>query len=338
MTQFLKNSDPRFHLVELRSKTFILLLTALVLCIVGFAALKQEWFRQAKPYWMTAETSEGLQQGMAVRLSGFRIGRVNKITLEADRRVRVNFEIFDEYSGYIRRDTIAKLRGENLIGDHFLELSLPPQSNNSPPLPERSQITYERGKTIDELVESLELKFTPILTGLGSLAESMPNTARKLDSTLDEANGLVADLRRDDGHLVSSLKSLEQALHQLDELAAELRSDDTGVMVGIHHFNETASTLNERIGPLLESLQNGSSTLNETAEAAKELFVDANDMITNLNKIVEESAEDFPGMVHKGAAAADKADDVMDSVRRMWPIRRGVSDGSEDLLRTGSDD
>lgn len=338
MTQFLKNSDPRFHLVELRSKTFVFLLVTLVLSIVGFAAFKQEWFRQSKPYWMNAETSEGLQQGMSVRLSGFRIGRVNRIELEADQQVRVDFEIFDEYAKYLRHDTVAKLRGENLIGDHFLELSSPSDCSNSALLPPKSQVVYDRGKTIDELVQSLEMKFTPILEGLGSLAESLPGTAKKLDATLDEANGLVADLRRDDGHLVSSLKSLQEALGQLNEMATELRSNDSGLMAGIHEFNETASTLNEKVGPLIDSLQSGSSTLNETAEAAKELFVGANKMVSNLNKVVEESAEDLPDMVHKGAAAADKADDVMDSVRRMWPIHRGVSDGSEDLLRTGSDD
>lgn len=338
MPQFLENSDPRFHLIELRSKTFVLLLLTLVLSIVGFAAFKQEWFRQARPYWMTAETSEGLQKGMSIRLSGFRIGRVKKITLEADRRVRVDFEIFNEYVNYVRRDTIAKLRGENLIGDHFIELSTPHGAGFSPALPHDSHVTYERGKTIDELVESLELKFTPILAGLGALAETLPDTAKKLNSTLDQANGLVTDLRRDDGHLASSLKSMQQALEQLSELANELRSNDTGLMAGVHQFNETASTLNEKIGPLIDSLQSGSSTINETAEAAKELFIGANEMIDNLNKVVEESAEDLPKMVHKGAAAADKADDVMNSVRRMWPIRQGVNDGSDDLLRTGSDD
>lgn len=338
MTQFLNDSDPRFHLVELRSKTFIFLLFAVVASIIGFAAFKQEWFRPAKRYWMIAETSEGLQQGMSVRLSGFRIGRVREITLEANRQVRVDFEIFDEYSGYLRQDSIAKLRGENLIGDHFLELSLSSDCGDSSQLAQNSQITYERGKTIDELVESLESKFNPILAGLGSLAEALPESARKLNSTLDEANGLMTDLRCDDGPLVSSLVSLEDIMRQFREIATELQSEDAGLMAGVREFNETARTLNHKIGPLIESLQTGSNTLNETAESTHQLVLDANTMVDNLNQVVRESSEGIPSMVNKGAAAADKADDVMDSVRRMWPVRGGISDGSEDLLRTGSDD
>ncbi len=338
MTQFLQNSDPRFHLVELRSKTFILLLVTVILGIATIAIYKQEWFRHSRSYWMIAETSEGLQKDMSVRLSGFRIGRVTGITLEADRRVRVDFGVFDEYADYVRTGTIAKLRGKNLIGDHFIELSSPPGSETLPPLPPKSRVTYDRGTSIDEFVESLELKIDPILTALAALAETLPDTAEKLDSTLEHANGLMEDLRHDDGQLVSSLNSLQEALDHINDLASELRSEDTGLMVGIREINATARTLNTKVGPLIESIQTGSSTLNETAEVAKELFVGANAMVDRLNRVVEESSEDLPDMVEKGAAAADKADDVMDSVRRMWPVRRGVPDGSEDLLRTGSDD
>ncbi|MBK1826491.1 MlaD family protein [Haloferula rosea] len=338
MTRFLKDSDPRFHLVELRSKTFVALLILVLAAITGFAAFKQEWFRSVKPYWMLAETSESLQPGMAVRLSGFRIGRVKSISLKANRQVKVDLEIFDEYTDYVRGETIAKLRGENLIGDHFIELWLPTEHSGAPPLAPDSRITFSRGKTIDEFVESLEKKFTPILTSLATLAESLPDTAGRLDSTLDQANGLITDLRSDEGHLVSSLKSLQHALSEIDQLASDLRSEDHGLMAGISQFNETAATVNRKVEPLIDSLQSGAVTLDETAGEARKLFVSANEMIENLNQVVKESSGDIPKMVHKGADAADKADDVMDSVRRMWPVRQGVSDGSDQVLQTGSDD
>lgn len=338
MTQFLKNTDPRFHLVELRSKTFAFLILAILLGIVGFAAFKQEWFRPVKHYWLMAETSESLQQGMSVRLSGFRIGRVQKIELVANRQVRVDFEVFDEYTSYIREETHAKLRGETLIGDRFIELGLHSENGESALLPEGSEIDYERGKNIDEMVESLERKFTPILDSLGSFTEALPKTVTKLDNTIDQANGLITDLRSDEGYLVSGLQSLKQALNDFSELATTLQNEDSGLMVGVASFNETADTLNTKIGPLIDSLQSGSATLNETAIEARKLFVDADEMVKNLNQIVEESSGDVPIMVKKGAAAADKADEVIDSVRRMWPVRRGVANESENILRTGSDD
>jgi len=338
MTQFLKDSDPRFHLVELRSKTFVALLILVLLAITGFAAFKQEWFRPVRPYWMMAETSESLQSGMAVRLSGFRIGRVRKISLEASRQVRVDLEIFEEYSDYVRVETVAKLRGENLIGDHFIELWLPSDQEGSPPLHHGSQITFSRGKTIDEFVESLEKKFTPILTSLATLAESLPGTSAQLDSTLDQANGLMCDLRSEEGHLVGSLTSLQETLGQIHQLASDLRSEDQGLMAGVSQFNQTAATMNQKVGPLIDSLQSGASTLEDTAGEARELFISASEMVENLNHVVKESSGDIPKMVHKGAEAADKADDVMDSVRRMWPVRQGVRDGSEQVLQTGSDD
>ena len=160
----------------------------------------------------------------------------------------------------------------------------------------------------------------------------------KLDGTIDQANGLITDLRSEEGYLVTGLQSLKQALDQFAELANALQSEDSGLMVGVANFNKTATTLNTKIGPLIDSLQSGSATLNDTAVEARKLFVDANEMVKNINHIVEESSDDVPRMVKEGASAAGKADDVIDSVRRMWPVRRGVADESEDLLRTGSDD
>ena len=62
MAQFLKNTDPRFHLIELRSKAFIALVFLAILSVAGFTIWKQEWFRNTKSYYIIANTSEGLQK------------------------------------------------------------------------------------------------------------------------------------------------------------------------------------------------------------------------------------------------------------------------------------
>ena len=97
MARFLKNTDPRFHLVELRSGFFLGAILLMLLGAVGFGIWKQEWFRPAKHFRMTAETSEGLQTGMAVRLSGFRIGKVDAIELVGPGNVAVRVRVFDDF-------------------------------------------------------------------------------------------------------------------------------------------------------------------------------------------------------------------------------------------------
>ena len=88
----------------------------------------------------------------------------------------------------------------------------------------------------------------------------------------------------------------------------------------------------------MDDLKAGAETLKEAATEAKALFANANTVVSDLGDVVEESGPEVPGMVRDGADAVGKADDVIDSVRNMWPIRRGKKDQGEDVLRTGSDD
>jgi len=338
MAKFLKNTDPRFHLIELRSKAFIVVVFLGFLSIAGFTVWKQEWFRKTKSYYLVANTSEGLQQGMSIRTSGFRIGKVDKIELEGPGKVRVGLSVYSEYAQYVRSKASAKVRGENLIGDRFIEIRLGDGAENSPELSEGSRIAFEKSKSIEDLVGELESKFTPIIDGLGSLSITLPKTAEKLDTAVEAATGLLTDLRSEEGDLMSGIASFNEAVGEIRELAITLRSDDGGLMAGLGSFKESTDTLNEKIGPLVDDLKLGAETLKEAAAKAEALFANANLVVDDLGDVIEESAPEVPGMVRDGADAVGKADDVIDSVRNMWPIRRGKKDKGEDLLRTGSDD
>jgi phospholipid/cholesterol/gamma-HCH transport system substrate-binding protein len=336
MARFLKNSDPRFHLVELRSKGFLVLVLGMLLAVVGFAVWKQEWFRPGRTYRMTAETSEGLQQGMAVRLSGFRIGKVANIELVGAKRVGVDVVVFAEYAGYVREDSRAKVRGENLIGDRFIELST--GSETSPQAPEGWTIAIEAEPTIGAMVEELKRDFEPILAGLGTVAERLPQTVERIDRVIDETQALVVELRSDEGDLMGGLTNFNEAVAEIEQLAVDLRAPQNDLMQGIDQFEQATRTLNDNMGSIVTKLDTATGTLGDAADQAGKLFSDANVVVGQLGRTIDETAPAVPGMVRKGSKAVDKADDVMTAVRNMWPIRKGVPDDDEPVLRTGSDD
>lgn len=337
MAQFLKNTDPRFHLIELRSKAFVALLCVGVFSIIAFAIWKQEWLHKTKAYYVIANTSEGLQSGMSVRTSGFRIGKVRRIELEGPGRVRVDLSVFAEYAKYFRTKSSAKVRGENLIGDRFIEIRLVDDAETSPELPPGSRIAFEKSKTIEALVDELEAKFIPIINGLGSFSETLPKIAGKLDIALGEANGLITDLRSEKGALMSGLDNLNSTINGVKELVTTLRSNDGDLMSGIANLRKASDQLNEKIGPLADELQAGAEALKLTVGQAKELFANANSVVSQLGAVVKEAGPEVPAMVHDGATAVGKAGDVIESVRNMWPIRRGKKDQGDDLLKPSSD-
>lgn len=336
MARFLKDTDPRFHLVELRSKAFMLLVFAALLGVLGFTIWKQEWFRPVRKYRMTAETSEGLQQGMAVRLSGFRIGKVDKIELVAAREVGVGVSVFEEYAKYVKQDSEAKVRGENLIGDRFIELSA--GSGAAPEAPEGWEIAIEAEPTIGDMVEDLKKDFEPVLAGFGTVAEQLPRTVERIDQVIDETRGLIAELRNDQGDLMLGFANFNDAVMEIEKLAADLRAPEQDLMQGIGQFEEATRILNENMEGIVTKLDTATAALGEAADSADKLFTDADAVVGRLGQTVDAAAPEVPGMVRKGSKAVDKADDVMTAVRNMWPIRKGVPAEENQVLRTGSDD
>lgn len=336
MARFLKNSDPRFHLVELRSGIFLAAILCMLLGAVGFGIWKQEWFRAAKRYEMMAETSEGLQTGMAVRLSGFRIGKVDAVELVGPDRVSVQVKVFDEYVRYVKADSRAKVRGENLIGDRFIELTA--GSEEAEALPEGSWIRIEAEPTIGAMVEELKEEFTPILAGLGGVAEKLPATVDRFDRVIDESHALVADLRRDDGDLQQGFVKFRAALDEVEALVAELRAPDNDMMKGIDQFEDATRVVNEHLESIMAKLDSATGRLDDTMARAGGLVEEADRVVERLGETVDEAAPEVPEMVRQGARTVDKADDVMSAVRDMWPIRGGVSRDDRKTLRTSSDD
>lgn len=336
MARFLKNTDPRFHLVELRSGFFLGSILLILAGAVGFGIWKQEWFRGAKEYQMTAETSEGLQTGMAVRLSGFRIGKVDAIELVGPGEVAVKVKVFDEYVHYVKIDSRAEVRGENLIGDRFIEITA--GSAGAPLAQEGAEIQIESEPTIGAMVEELKEEFQPILAGLGGVAEKLPRTVDRVDRVIDESHALIADLRREDGNLQQGFARFSEALAEVESLVAELREPDNDMMKGIDQFEDATRAMSEHLDSILTKLDSASGRLDETMAKAGGLIDEADAVVESLGDTVEETAPEVPEMVRKSARTVDKADDVMSAVRDMWPIRGGVSKDEGKTLRTSSDD
>lgn len=336
MARFLKNTDPRFHLVELRSGFFLGAILLMLLGAVGFGIWKQEWFRPAKHFRMTAETSEGLQTGMAVRLSGFRIGKVDAIELVGPGRVAVGVRVFDDYVCHVKTDSRAKVRGENLIGDRFIELTA--GSDDAPQAPEGAVIRIEAEPTIGAMVEELKGDFEPILAGLGEVAGKLPATIDRFDRVIDESHALVLDLRRDDGDLQQGFARMREALAEVGGLVAELRAPENDLMKGIDQFEDATRALSGHLDSIMTRLDSATATLDETMAKAGGLIDDADGVVERLGETLDEAAPEVPEMVRKGSRTMDKADDVMSAVRDMWPIRGGVSKDEGRTLRTSSDD
>jgi phospholipid/cholesterol/gamma-HCH transport system substrate-binding protein len=79
-------------------------------------------------YTIHAEFNEvgGLVEGATVRLAGVQIGRVTGVRLPADPggKVRVDLTIGRQFATRVRKDSVARIETQGLLGDKIIELSV----------------------------------------------------------------------------------------------------------------------------------------------------------------------------------------------------------------------
>jgi phospholipid/cholesterol/gamma-HCH transport system substrate-binding protein len=193
--RYLKNTDLRFHLVEKRARWFIWLAVLAFLAIGAFVIWKQEYLRPTKEIQLEAGGSQGIKRGLAVRLSGFRIGKVSDVELVAEGRVRVGVDLFREYSRFVRKDSVATLTSESLIGDRFIEIS--GGSAKEPEIGEHESLELQPEKSLSTMMESLRDEIRPAVIDMRDMIAYMNAPDGDLKVTMRNVRAVADAMGKD---------------------------------------------------------------------------------------------------------------------------------------------
>ncbi|HUF93707.1 MAG TPA: MlaD family protein, partial [Candidatus Limnocylindria bacterium] len=147
-------------------------------------------------YTIHADFTEvgGLADGATVRLAGVQIGRVNGVNLppQPGGKVRVDMTITKQIADRIRRDSIARIETQGLLGDKIVEITV-----GSPEAPVvaageviGSRDPFDIGQVMNES--------SRIVKSVGALAESLRETAVVLNQSkiIEEAATTVKAARQ----------------------------------------------------------------------------------------------------------------------------------------------
>ena len=115
---------------------FVTLATLLLLAGVAYyayhTAQRKGWFVAKAPYFVYLRGGSGLKLGDTVKLMGFDIGEITKITAaepyqydENGRMVNVyvEFVVRSPFFGYVWSDSSVRVKSSGLLGDRFLEVT-----------------------------------------------------------------------------------------------------------------------------------------------------------------------------------------------------------------------
>ena len=155
---------------EFRLGVFIFFSLAILACGVFLIGGRSEIFQSGYPVRVNFHNVAGLNEGAEVRVGGIPEGTVQRIDLphHPNEDVTVTIHLAKATRGVVKRDSVASIRSEGLLGDKYVEVSF--GSSDSARLGDGETIASEPPLDISDLF-------------------------KKANDILDTAKGTVADIQ-----------------------------------------------------------------------------------------------------------------------------------------------
>lgn len=256
-----------------------------------------------------------LKAGDSVRVAGVRVGTVNGVALQSDKKVVVKFDA--DRSVVLTDGTKAAVRYLNLVGDRYLELVDGPGSTRR--LPAGGQIN------VSHTAPALDLDL--LLGGLKPLIHGLnPRDVNALSSALLEVfqgeGGTLQSLFNKSTSFTNTLadndQTIEQLIDNLNVVAATLNKDGGQFSGAIDRLQRLVTGLaNDRdtFGPAIDALSNGTLTLADllgkarpplsgTVEQLRRLAPNLDDDKDRLDAALQKAPRNFRKLVRLGVFGA----------------------------------
>ncbi len=210
-----------------------------------------------------------LASGDTVRVAGIRVGTVTGVSLQADRKVLVEFDADQKIK--LTSGTQAAIRYLNLTGDRFLDLIDGPGSTRL--MPPGSQIPLDRTQPaldLDLLLSGLK----PVIQGLNpqdvnALSASLVQVFQGEGGTFDS---LLAKTSSFTNTLADNNATTEQLIDNLNTVLGTVSKDGDQFSGTVDRLEKLISGLSkdrDPIGTAITSLDNGTASLADLLTQAR---------------------------------------------------------------------
>lgn len=240
---------------------FVIIGLILFVITIYFVGKQQNLFGNTFNLKSKFKTVSGLKVGNNVRFSGINVGTVSEIEIINDSTVLVVLLMEEDVQKYIKKDAMASIGSDGLMGDKVMTISPGMTSNET--VKDNDLIKSKSAVEMEDLMKSVKTSVDNaglITTQLATFTYNMNNgdgTLSKLLSDKEFAN------------------SLKRTLANLETTTKEFSGFTKNMNNGKGILSKVVS--DERLGMKLDStvanLQTGSKGLTEIMEAAKHNFL-----------------------------------------------------------------
>ena len=213
----------------------------------------------------------GLQKGNNIWFSGVKVGTIKQITIIGNGKVEVDMNVEKKSAGFIRKDAMAKLSTDGLIGNKIIEIY-----GGTPQSPQVSQgdtLSGEKLLSTDAMMKTLSknndniLAITNDLKSItGGIAQGKGSIGKLLttDDLSDNLNNTVLTVQKASENLErlsANISNYTASLNNKGSFANELVTDTVvfsklrGTMTQLQNVAENASEVIDNLKTIIQSLK-----------------------------------------------------------------------------------
>ncbi|HPX61310.1 MAG TPA: MlaD family protein [Deltaproteobacteria bacterium] len=291
--------DPRFKNLERKIGIFIVIAMAGIAVSFYLFGVQKDFFTPKYSLRFTVDRGTGFTKGMAVKLSGFRIGRITSIALNDQAMVDITVEIDKKYSRWIRNDSTVKLVKEGLVGDSIVDVAV--GSLEKPELQDKESIVYLKTKGLDEMADEITEKVKPVLIEVRDIISYINDPQGDLKKTIRNLELLTRNLETTRQNTDRLLINADTNISRLVN-SANSRIDSLDLTPTINRLNSTLDHLDKRLPPILDNV---------------------NAITLETRRATEKTLPRVPGMVSQAEDIMQSSDRLLNSIQNSWLIGGG---------------
>lgn len=304
-------TDSRFRHLETKIGAFVALALLGCLVVVAFIGAESDLFTAKYRLHFTVAKGTGFAKGMPIKLSGFRIGRISSISLNQQAKVDIVIKIDRKYQLWIRRDTVARLVKEGLVGDAVVELSA--GSPDQPQLEDGDVVVFEKSKSIDEQIDEISEKVKPVLLEIKEIISYVNSPDGDIKRSLANIQILTGDLQ---GTRRRADTLLEHTTVGIDQLAAKGG-------VAITHVDRSLSNLDISLARLDSVLAQIDRDVPQLLRRMDATMSNLEKSSAQLKSAVEQAAPQIPPLLERADDVVRETGTLVGTVQDMWLFRSG---------------
>ena len=234
---------------KVRLGIFISLGIAVFIFAIYFIGEKQQLFRSTFRLSGVFKDVAGLQVGNNVRLSGINVGTIDNISIISDTSVRVIILVDENTRKFIKKDAVAGIGSEGLMGNKVLIIS--PGTGGKMIIENDDIIATSQPIDIDEIMKSLKTTIDNTAYITGDLA--------KIATNIESGKGTIGRLmmdkswRQDIGTTIINLKEGSVGFKTFMEQTNELDN----ILVRLNKTIDNTSSITYDLSKITNNIQSG---------------------------------------------------------------------------------